>query len=140
MLLGELLTLRQQRLPVNVVVLNNGALAFVELEMKANGITTYGTDLENPRLRRARRARSGCTASASSIPSELDDALRTAFAHDGPSVIDVLTSRQELSFPPGVTAGQAKGFALWATRSVLSGGGGEVLEVAATNLHQLAFE
>jgi pyruvate dehydrogenase (quinone) len=34
MLLGELLTLRQQ-LPGKVVVFRNGALAFVELEMKA---------------------------------------------------------------------------------------------------------
>ena len=48
MLLGELLTLRQHRLPVKVVVFNNSALAFVELEMKANGIVTYGTDLDNP--------------------------------------------------------------------------------------------
>ena len=48
MLLGELITLRQQRLPVKVVVFNNGALSFVELEMKAAGIVTYGTDLDNP--------------------------------------------------------------------------------------------
>src|ERR1700733_10845121 len=34
-LLGELITLRQQHLPVKVVVFNNGALSFVELEMKA---------------------------------------------------------------------------------------------------------
>src|SRR5204863_360758 len=37
MLLGELLTLRQQRRPIKVVVYNNGALGFVELEMKADG-------------------------------------------------------------------------------------------------------
>ena len=48
MLLGELITLRQQRLPVKVVVFNNCALSFVELEMKAAGIVTFGTDLDNP--------------------------------------------------------------------------------------------
>ena len=48
MLLGELITLRQQHLPAKVVVFNNGALSFVELEMKAAGIVTYGTDLDNP--------------------------------------------------------------------------------------------
>ena len=48
MLLGELLTLRQQQLPVKIVVFNNGALSFVELEMKAAGIPTYGTDLVDP--------------------------------------------------------------------------------------------
>jgi pyruvate dehydrogenase (quinone) len=139
MLLGELLTLRQQRLPVNVVVFNNGALAFVELEMKENGIVTYGTELDNPSFAEVARA-IGLHAVRIERPSELDEGLRTAFAHDGPSVIEVLTARQELAIPPGVTAGQARGFALWATRSVLSGNGGELLEVAATNLRELAFE
>jgi pyruvate dehydrogenase (quinone) len=39
MMLGELITLHQQRLPVKVVVFNNGALSFVELEMKAAGLS-----------------------------------------------------------------------------------------------------
>jgi len=139
MLLGELLTLRQHRLPVKIVVFNNSSLAFVELEMKANGIVTYGTELDNPNFADVARA-IGLHATRVEHPSELDDALRNSLAHDGPAVVDVLTSRQELALPPGVTAGQAKGFALWATRSVLSGAGDEVLEVAATNLRQLALE
>ena len=139
MLLGELLTLRQERLPVNVVVFNNGSLAFVELEMKANGIVTYGTELDNPSFAELARA-VGLHAVRVEHPSELHGALRTAFAHDGPSVVDVLTSRQELALPPNITIGEAKGFALWATRSVLSGAGDELLEVAATNLRQLAIE
>jgi pyruvate dehydrogenase (quinone) len=139
MLLGELLTLRQHRLPVNVVVFNNGSLAFVELEMKANGIVTYGTDLDNPRFDELARA-IGLHAVRVEHPAELDDALATALAHDGPSLIDVPTAQQELALPPGITAGQAKGFALWATRSVLSGNGDELLEVAATNLRQLVLE
>jgi pyruvate dehydrogenase (quinone) len=139
MLLGELLTLRQQRLPVNVVVFNNSALSFVELEMKANGIATYGTDLDNPDFADVARA-IGLHGVRVEHPGELDDALRDAFAHDGPSVIDVPVARQELALPPGITAGQAKGFALWATRSVLSGNGDELLEVAATNLRQLIHE
>ena len=48
MLLGDLLTLRQLALPVKVVVFNNSSLGFVELEMKAAGWLTYGTDLVNP--------------------------------------------------------------------------------------------
>ena len=34
------------QLPVKIVVFNNGALSFVELEMKAGGIPTYGTELD----------------------------------------------------------------------------------------------
>jgi pyruvate dehydrogenase (quinone) len=139
MLLGELLTLRQQRLPVKVIVLNNGALAFVELEMKADGIVSYGTDLENPSFAEVARA-VGLHGVRIEHPHELDDSLRTALAHDGPAVIEVMTTRQELSIPPKITAEQAAGFTLWATRSILSGSGDEVLEVAKSNIRQLALE
>jgi pyruvate dehydrogenase (quinone) len=139
MLMGELITLRQQRLPVKVVVLNNGALAFVELEMKADGIVTYGTDLDNPSFAEVARA-VGLYGVRIEHPGELDDALAAAFANDGPAVIEVMTIRQELSIPPKITAEQAKGFTLWATRSILSGRGDEVLEVAKTNLRELALE
>jgi pyruvate dehydrogenase (quinone) len=139
MLLGELLTLRQQRLPVKVVVFNNGALSFVELEMKADGIVNFGTDLDNPDFAEVARAM-GLHGVRVERPGELDDALQAAFAHPGPVVVDVLTLRQELSLPPKITFHQAKVFALWATRSILSGDGKTVLEVTATNLRQLALE
>jgi pyruvate dehydrogenase (quinone) len=51
-----------------------------------------------------------------------------------------MTARQELSIPPSISASQAKGFTLWATRTILSGGGDEVLEVAKTNIRELALE
>jgi len=139
MLMGELLTLRQQRLPVKVVVFNNGALAFVELEMKADGVVNYGTDLVNPSFAEVARA-IGLHGVRIERPGEIDDGLRSAFASDGPAVIEVMTARQELSMPPRISAGQAKGFTLWATRSILSGRGDEVLDVARTNARQLALE
>ena len=33
---------------MKIVVFNNGALSFVELEMKAAGLVNFGTDLEDP--------------------------------------------------------------------------------------------
>jgi pyruvate dehydrogenase (quinone) len=139
MLMGELITLRQQHLPVKVVVLNNGALGFVELEMKADGIVTFATDLDNPSFAQVARA-IGLHGVRIEHPSELQEGLRAAFAHDGPAVIEVMTVRQELSIPPKITAEQAKGFTLWATRSILSGRGDEVLQVTKTNLRELAHE
>jgi pyruvate dehydrogenase (quinone) len=139
MLLGELLTLRQQRLPVKVVVLNNASLSFVELEMKADGFVTYGTDLDNPSFADVARA-CGLHGVRVERPGELDEALRSALAHDGPAVVEVMVARQELSIPPKISVAQAKGFTLWATRSVLSGRGDEVLEVARTNARQLSLE
>jgi pyruvate dehydrogenase (quinone) len=139
MLLGELITLRQQRLPVKVVVFNNGALSFVELEMKAAGIVTYGTDLDNPDF--AGMARSaGMLGVQVNRADELEGALKEAFGHDGPALVEVRTARHELSLPPKLSYGELKGFTLYATRTVLSGGGEELIELAKTNLRELDLE
>jgi len=139
MLLGELITLRQMHLPVKVIVFNNGALAFVELEMKAAGIVNYGTELDNPDF--AGIARSiGFFGQTVSTSDELDDALRAAFSHDGPALVDVRTARQEMALPPKVTLAQVKGFSLFALRTILSGGGEEIVELAKTNLRVLTSE
>ena len=136
MLLGELITLVQNRLPVKVVVLNNSSLNFVELEMKAAGFVTYGTGLENPNLADVARA-IGLHAQRVEEADDLAGALEAAFAHDGPALVDVVTERQELSMPPSVTAEQAKGFTLYAIRTVLSGRGDELFDLAKANLRQL---
>ncbi len=137
--MGELLTLRQHHLPVKLVVLNNSALSFVELEMKADGFVTFGTDLDNPDFAEVARA-VGLHGIRVDGVEHLEQALRTAFAHSGPALVDVRTARQELAIPPNITFAQAQGFSLWATRSILSGNGDEVLEVAKTNLRQLSLE
>jgi len=139
MLLGELLTLHQQQLPVKVVVFNNGALSFVELEMKAAGIPSFGTDLVDPDFAGIARA-AGLFGARVEKASELEDALRAAFTHDGPALVDVRVARQELSLPPKLTYGQIKGFTLWATRTVLSGEGSELVELTKTNLRELDVE
>ena len=139
MLLGELLTLHQQQLPVKIVVFNNGALSFVELEMKAAGIVTYGTDLDNPDFAGIARA-IGLFGVRVDKAGDLEDALREAFAHDGPALVEVATARHELSLPPKLTYGQIKGFTLYATRTVLSGGGEELVDLAKTNLRELEVE
>jgi pyruvate dehydrogenase (quinone) len=139
MLLGELITLHQQKLPVKVVVFNNGALSFVELEMKAAGIVTYGTDLDNPDFAGIARA-TGLYAAHVEKSDELEDALRDAFAHDGPALVDIRTLRYEMALPPKISYEQVKGFSLYATRTILSGEGRELVELARTNLRDLDVE
>ena len=56
MLMGDLLSLRQLRTPVKIIVFRNESLAFVELEMKAAGVVEFGTDLENPNFAKLRRS------------------------------------------------------------------------------------
>ncbi|CAM3323605.1 ubiquinone-dependent pyruvate dehydrogenase [Nocardioides dubius] len=138
MLLGELLTLRQNRLPVKIVVFNNSSLNFVELEMKAAGFVNFGTDLDNPSFADVARA-VGLHAQRVEQPGDLPDALNAAFAHDGPALVDVVTARQELSIPPTVTAEQAKGFTLYALRTIMSGKGDELVDLADTNVFRRIF-
>ncbi|GAB4055576.1 ubiquinone-dependent pyruvate dehydrogenase [Catellatospora paridis] len=139
MLLGELITLHQMQLPVKVVVFNNGSLSFVELEMKAAGFVTFATDLDNPDFAAIAEA-AGLFGARVDKAGDLEDALRAAFAHPGAALVDVRTARHELSLPPKLTFGQIKGFTLYATRTILSGRGSEIVELAKTNLRDLDAE
>ncbi|KDA07104.1 pyruvate dehydrogenase [Microbacterium sp. CH12i] len=136
MMLGELITLTQNRLPVKTFVINNSSLNFVELEMKAAGLVTYATDLENPNFAAVAEAL-GIFARRVERSEDLPDAVREVLAHDGPALLDVVTERQELSMPPAITAEQVKGFALYAMRTVMSGRGDELLDLAKANWRQL---
>lgn len=138
MLMGDLLSIRQNDLPVKIVVFNNASLNFVELEMKAAGIVNFGTGLENPSF--AAVAESvGITGIRVEKASELRDALTRALATDGPVLVDVVTAREELSMPPSITAEQMKGFTVWALKTVLSGRGDELLDLADTNVWRRIF-
>lgn len=133
MLFGELVTLIQNRLPVKLIVFNNSSLNFVELEMKAAGIVTFGTDLVNPDFA-AVASSMGVFGRRVTEPGDLEGALTDAFAHDGPAVVDVITARQELSIPPAITVEQAKGFSLYAIRTILAGRRDELLDLITTNV------
>ncbi|MEO7007058.1 MAG: ubiquinone-dependent pyruvate dehydrogenase [Terrimesophilobacter sp.] len=136
MMLGELLTLVQYNLPVKLVVFNNSSLNFIELEMKAAGFVTWGTGLENPSFADVAKAM-GIHAVRVEASSELPGALKEVLDHDGPALLDVVTEGQELSIPPKITAAQVKGFALFALRTVMSGRGDEIIDLARTNFRQI---
>jgi pyruvate dehydrogenase (quinone) len=133
MMFGELITLIQNRLPVKVIVFNNSSLNFVELEMKAAGIVNFGTDLTNPDFASVGRAL-GAFGKRVEHPGELEQAVTEAFAHQGPAIVDVVTARQEMSVPPVVSAEQAKGFSLYAIRTIMAGRADELLDLITTNV------
>ena len=51
MLMGDFLSLTQLRLPVKVIVFNNGALGFVELEQKSTGFLPVRDGPSKPEFR-----------------------------------------------------------------------------------------
>src|ERR1700756_361871 len=133
MLMGDLLTLEQQDLPVKVIVFKNDSLAFVELEMKAAGILDYGTDLRNPNFAKIAEG-AGLLGLQAETPDQVEPIIAQALKHDGPALVEVPVSRQELSMPPTITYEQAKGFSLFMLKAVLSGRGDEVIDLAKVNL------
>jgi pyruvate dehydrogenase (quinone) len=133
MLMGDLITLTQMKLPVKVVIFNNGVLGFVALEMKAAGFVELGTDLQNPDFAAMARAM-GIHGVRVEDPGDLPAAVAEVLAHDGPAVLDVVTATQELSMPPSIGVEEVKGFSLWLLRAVMSGRGDEVIDLARQNL------
>ncbi|MDQ1131117.1 ubiquinone-dependent pyruvate dehydrogenase [Microbacterium sp. SORGH_AS_0888] len=138
MLLGDLLSIRQNDLPVKIVVFNNSALGFVEVEMKAAGIVNFGTGLDNPSFADIATA-VGITGIRVEKGADLEPALRRALADPGAVLVDVVVAREELSIPPSISVEQAKGFGLWALRTVMSGRGDELLDLADTNVWRRLF-
>ncbi len=133
MLMGDLITLTQMKLPVKVVIFNNGVLGFVALEMKAAGFVDTNVELQNPDFAAMAKAM-GIFARRVEDPGELPGAVKEMLAHDGPALLDVVTAKQELSMPPTITPEEIKGFSLWILRAVMSGRGDEVIDLAKTNL------
>jgi pyruvate dehydrogenase (quinone) len=131
--MGDLLSLHQLRAPVKIIVFKNDSLAFVELEMKAAGIVDFGTDLQNPNFAKMAEA-AGLLGLTAETPDQVRPMIAQALQHDGPALVEVLVSRQELSMPPTITFEQAKGFSLFALRAVLTGRGDEVVDLAKVNL------
>jgi pyruvate dehydrogenase (quinone) len=133
MLLGDLLSLRQLKAPVKIVLFRNDALAFVELEMKAAGFLDFATDLHNPDFAKLADA-AGLLGLTVERPDEVRPAIQRALDHDGPALVDVRVDRQELSMPPSIQMEQAIGFTLYMLKAVLNGRGDEIIDLARTNL------
>jgi pyruvate dehydrogenase (quinone) len=133
MLMGDFLTLAQHRLPLKVVVFNNGALGFIELEQKSTGFLTFGTGLQNPNFAAMAQA-VGLRGIRLEDAADVDEGIAAALAHDGPVLVDAVVNRTELAMPPSITLEMAKGFTLYMVKALISGRGDEIIDLARSNL------
>ena len=133
MLMGDFLSLVQLGLPVKVVVFNNGALGFIELEQKSTGFLPFGTEFKNPNFAAMAEA-VGVRGIRLEDPADVDEGIAAALAHKGPVLVDAVVNRTELAMPPSITAEMAKGFTLYMVKAVISGRVDEVVDLARTNL------
>jgi pyruvate dehydrogenase (quinone) len=133
MLMGDFLSLAQLGLPVKLVVFNNGALGFIELEQKSTGFLPFGTEFKNPNFAAMAEA-AGVRGIRLEDPGEVEAGIATALNHNGPVLVDAVVNRTELAMPPSVTLEMAKGFTLYMVKAVMSGRGDELIDLARTNL------
>lgn len=132
MLMGDLLTLVQEKIPAKLLIFNNGSLGFVEMEQRVEGLLDSFTGLQNPDF--AALARTiGMEGFRVEQASDLEDKMRDWLATDGPALLDVKVNRMELVMPPKVEAGQVIGTAMFGLRAVLDGRPGEVVELLRNN-------
>lgn len=126
----------QHDLPVKVVLFNNSALGMIELEMMVSGLPAYGTVNVNPDFAAVARA---CGAYGVRVekPKQLAGALKDAFRHKGPALVDIVTDPNALSIPPKISAEMVTGFALSASKVVLDGGVGRMVQMARSNLRNV---
>ena len=133
MLMGDFISLTQLKLPVKVVVFNNGTLGFIELEQKSTGFLEFGTELNNPNFAAMAEA-VGIRGIRLEDAADVEQGLAAAFAHDGPVLVDAVVNRTELAMPPSITLEMAKGFTLYMVKAVIGGRADEVIDLAKTNL------
>lgn len=133
MLLGELLTAKLHELPVKIVVFNNASLGMVKIEMLVDGLPDHGTDYPSVDFAAIAEA-AGISAARVTGPAGVRPALENLLASPGPGLLDVVTDANALSMPPRITKDQISGFALAASKIVLNGGTGRMIDMARSNL------
>jgi pyruvate dehydrogenase (quinone) len=132
MLLGDLLTVVQDNLPIKIVVFNNHSLNFVELEQKVDGLLDNFTKLTNPDFGKVAEA-IGIYGMTQKDGYGLEEAMQKFLAHDGPALIDIHTNPVELVMPPEPKFEQVKSTSLYAMKAILAGRGDEVKDLIVNN-------
>jgi pyruvate dehydrogenase (quinone) len=133
MLMGDLLTAIQEKIPIKIAVFNNGSLGFVEMEMKVEGLLNAYTELVNPDFAKVAEA-IGFHARRVDRDEDLEDAVKDWLAQPGPALLDVAVSRLELVMPSHIEPGQVFGTALYSAKALMGGRAGDVWDLALDNL------
>lgn len=120
MLMGDLLTIRQENLPIKIIVLHNSSLNFVELEMKTEGLLNNYTNLNNPSFAAIAQA-IGLKGYEVKNPEDLEKTVKEFLADPEPGLLDVYTNCYELVMPPTVTVQNVVGMATYMAKAVVGG-------------------
>jgi len=135
MLMGELLTIVQENLPIKIVVYDNGKLGFVDIEQKAAGLIPVYTDLKNPDFGAVAKA-VGLWGHSVSKAGELEESVQSWLSQPGPALLQVKVKPMQLVMPPSplVSPEAVVGMAVYSARAMLHGKGHDVWEMMVENI------
>jgi pyruvate dehydrogenase (quinone) len=136
MLLGDLATITQYKLPIKIIVFNNRALGMVKLEMEVAGLPDWQTDMHNPDFAMVAQAM-GMKGITVNDPDDVKQSLREALSFKGPALVNIMTDPNALAMPPKIEFDQVKGMALSMTKLILNGRMDEVLDTVKANYKHL---
>jgi len=136
MMMGDLMTIVQYKLPVKIIVFNNRSLGMVKLEMEVAGIPDLETDLLNPDFTKIAEAM-GLPGITINDPDEVKSELEKVFQHEAPVLITIQTDPNALAMPPKLEFDQIKGMALYMGRMMLGGRMDEVFNIVSSNYKHL---
>lgn len=136
MMLGDLMTIVQYKLPVKIIVFNNRSLGMVKLEMEVAGIPDLETDMVNPDFTKVAEAM-GMPGITITEPGDVRSEIERAFRMDGPVLVTVQTDPNALAMPPKIEFDQMKGYALYMGKMMLSGRKDEVFNMISSNYKHL---
>jgi len=136
MMLGDLMTIIQYKLPVKIIVFNNRTLGMVKLEMEVAGIPDLETEMLNPDFAKIAEAM-GMPGITINDPGEVKSELEKAFLQEGPLLVSVLTDPNALAMPPKLEFDQMKGLTLYMGKMMLSGRMDEVFNIISSNYKHL---
>src|ERR1700742_28805 len=133
MLLGDVLTLVQEKLPVKIAVYDNGKLGFVELEQKGEGLVPVYTDLQNPDFGKVAQAM-GLWGRTISQADDVEGAVAEWLGQPGPALLNVKVEPMELVMPPHTALENVYGMAMYSVKAVMHGKAGDIFEMIGENL------
>jgi pyruvate dehydrogenase (quinone) len=136
MMMGDLMTIIQYKLPVKVIVFNNRTLGMVKLEMEVAGIPDLETEMLNPDFTKLAEAM-GMKGITINDPGEVKSGLEKAFLHEGPVLVNIHTDPNALAMPPKLEFDQVKGMAKYIGKMMLGGRMDEVFKIVSSNYKHL---
>ncbi len=111
MLMAEFHTAAMHGLPIKVVVCNNSLLGQILWEQMALGYPEHGVRFPTSMDFAPWAESCGGLGLRIEKPGDLEPAIRDAFAHPGPALVDVVVNADEPPMPPKVSYDEASSFA-----------------------------